>query len=220
VHTVYNPLEYAAQSHRMYVGKFARKGAVLFLGMNPGPFGMAQTGVPFGAIPLVRDWMGIEAPVSKPSPEHPKRPVEGFACTRVEPSGKRLWGYFSEEYPKAEDFFARAFVYNYCPLAFMSESGANLTPDKFPRDERDAIYRTCQTALAGIVGLLEPRALVGIGAFAEERFLALPEPLLRGKIVARILHPSPASPLANKDWPGSVRASLGERGLWPLPPAA
>ena len=36
-----------------------RKEAV-FLGMNPGLWGMAQTGVPFGTVSLVRDWMGIE----------------------------------------------------------------------------------------------------------------------------------------------------------------
>ena len=39
---------------------------------NPGPYGMAQTGVPFGEIPAVRDWMGISGLVGKPDPEHPK----------------------------------------------------------------------------------------------------------------------------------------------------
>lgn len=46
VQYVYNPLEYAWETHRCYVERYCRGGqSVLFLGMNPGPFGMAQTGV-------------------------------------------------------------------------------------------------------------------------------------------------------------------------------
>ena len=43
---VYNPLEYAKETHEDYVRKYCKAGQnVLFLGMNPGPFGMAQNGV-------------------------------------------------------------------------------------------------------------------------------------------------------------------------------
>lgn len=46
VHYIYNPLEYAWETHRCYVENYCRGGQrILFLGMNPGPFGMAQTGV-------------------------------------------------------------------------------------------------------------------------------------------------------------------------------
>lgn len=46
VRYVYNPLEYAWDTHRLYAEKYCHSGqSVLFLGMNPGPFGMAQTGV-------------------------------------------------------------------------------------------------------------------------------------------------------------------------------
>lgn len=46
VRYVYNPLEYAWDTHRCYVEKYCRSGqSILFLGMNPGPFGMGQTGV-------------------------------------------------------------------------------------------------------------------------------------------------------------------------------
>ena len=105
------------------------------LGMNPGPWGMAQTGVPFGEIPAVRDWMGISSVVDKPGNEHPKRPVEGFACERSEVSGRRLWGLFSEKFPNPEDFFRDHFVANYCPLVWMGETGKNITPDKLPKVE-------------------------------------------------------------------------------------
>ena len=57
---VYNPLVYAWAPHEAYLRRFggARK-RVVFLGMNPGPFGMAQTGVPFGEIAAVRGWLRI-----------------------------------------------------------------------------------------------------------------------------------------------------------------
>jgi single-strand selective monofunctional uracil DNA glycosylase len=56
---VYNPLTYAWQRARGISGgaSAARAKEVVFLGMNPGPFGMAQTGVPFGEVAAVRDWM-------------------------------------------------------------------------------------------------------------------------------------------------------------------
>jgi len=47
---VYNPLEYAMAPHRQYVTTYCTTAKdVLFLGINPGPFGMAQTGVMFRA---------------------------------------------------------------------------------------------------------------------------------------------------------------------------
>ena len=86
---VYNPLAYAKRSHDEYIERYAHtKKRVVFLGMNPGPWGMSQTGVPFGEVSWVRDWLKIETPVGKPKNPHPKRPVTGFACTRSEVSGK------------------------------------------------------------------------------------------------------------------------------------
>jgi single-strand selective monofunctional uracil DNA glycosylase len=104
----YNPLEYAWDRHCDYLKKFGSgTKKVLFLGMNPGPYGMAQTGVPFGEISHVRDWMGISGSVEKPDLEHPKRPITGFNCERSEVSGRRLWGLFSELFDSADAFFEK-----------------------------------------------------------------------------------------------------------------
>ncbi|KAL4701843.1 hypothetical protein H8959_015847, partial [Pygathrix nigripes] len=85
VGVIYNPLEYAWEPHRNYVTRYCQgPKEVLFLGMNPGPFGMAQTGVPFGEVSMVRDWLGIGGPVLTPSQEHPKRPVLGLECPQSE----------------------------------------------------------------------------------------------------------------------------------------
>ena len=43
---VYNPIDYASEPHCYYVRQYGNgKKQVLFIGMNPGPFGMAQNGV-------------------------------------------------------------------------------------------------------------------------------------------------------------------------------
>src|SRR5882724_7453571 len=116
---IYNPLDYARAAHEKYLRKFGDgKKRVVFLGMNPGPFGMAQTGIPFGEIAAVRDWLGIQATIERPRDEHPKRPVMGFNCTRSEISGRRLWGLFARRFGSAEKFFEKHLVVNYCPLAF------------------------------------------------------------------------------------------------------
>ena len=199
VDRIYNPLVYARRPHEIYLERFGHgPKEALFLGMNPGPFGMAQTGVPFGEIAAVRDWMGIEAKVDSPPNEHPKRPIQGFACTRSEVSGRRLWGWVAERWGSPEDFFARFFVHNYCPLVFMGDTGKNLTPDKLPTAERDRLFEICDQTLREIVTALSPDLVVGVGAFAEKRArTALADFDLD---FGRLLHPSPASPLANKGW--------------------
>lgn len=211
---VYNPLIYAWAAHEHYVEKFAgTPKRILFLGMNPGPFGMAQTGVPFGEIAAVRDWMGVRGEVQRPANEHPKRPVLGFDCPRCEVSGKRLWGLFAQRFGAAENFFREHYVVNYCPLAFLSESGSNVTPDKLPRREVEKLFAACDTHLARVVEVLRPEWLVGVGGFAFQRVQSLAEtkPALR---TAQILHPSPASPAANRDWSGAATKQLQQCGVW------
>lgn len=215
---VYNPLDYARAPHELYVRRFGDSTKrVLFLGMNPGPWGMAQTGVPFGEIAAVRDWMGISAAVAKPSPEHPKRPVVGFACDKSEVSGRRLWGLFSERFPKAEDFFARHYVVNYCPLVWMEASSRNRTPDKLPAAEMAPVEAACDAYVAAHLRLLQPEILVGVGAFAETCLARVAAAVGLAPRIGRVLHPSPASPAANRDWAGTATKQLAELGILSLP---
>jgi single-strand selective monofunctional uracil DNA glycosylase len=210
---IYNPLDYAWAAHQTYLRRFA--GAprrVVFLGMNPGPFGMAQTGVPFGEVAAVRDWMGINATVRPPRQTHPKRPVEGFACTRSEVSGRRLWGLFAARFGSPELFFAEHFVVNYCPLAFLDEGGRNLTPDKFPAAESARLHAACDEHLRQVAKALRPEWVVGVGDFAEKRArLALEGMNVR---FGKILHPSPASPAANRGWAAAATKQLEALGVW------
>lgn len=212
VHAVYNPLEYAKAPFGQYLERYgAGPKEVVLLGMNPGPFGMAQTGVPFGEVALVRDWLGICAPVGRPANEHPKRPIQGFDCPRSEVSGARLWGWARDISGTPERFFERFFVANYCPLVFMEEGGANRTPDKLPAAEREALFAACDRAVRGLVEELQPKFVIGVGAFAESRAKAALEGM--DLTIGRILHPSPASPAANRGWAEAVGRELEELGI-------
>jgi len=209
---VYNPLEYARRAHDSYIRSYGddRK-RVIFLGMNPGPFGMAQTGVPFGDVGYVRDWLRIEEPVGHPPIEHPKRPVQGFGCLRSEVSGTRLWGAIAKHYGRPERFFERHFVANYCPLLFIESSGRNRTPDKLPAAEREPLFDRCDAYLKRLVDIFEAEWVIGVGSFAEQRAHdALADREVR---VGRILHPSPANPRAHSDWSGSARQELKALGV-------
>ena len=231
VAAVYNPLVYAAKAHSLYLKlTFPPESGpkkVIFLGMNPGPWGMAQTGVPFGEIDAVRLWLGIEAAVDKPEIEHPKRLIEGFACTRSEVSGRRLWGFFRERFGTREIFFREHFVANYCPLAFMDADGANITPDKLPSKESKPLFEICDRALADTIRLLKPQWIIGIGGFAKKRidgvyeqFFGKEKPGAGGvsKVscfsTAQILHPSPANPRANAGWEREVIQTLTRLEVW------
>ena len=208
---VYNPLVYASDAVEQYLRRFCRPGVeAVLVGMNPGPWGMAQTGVPFGEVGLVRDWLGISADIGSPPDPHPKRPVEGLACERSEVSGARLWGWARDRFGTADAFFDRFFVWNFCPRVFMEESGRNRTPDKLPAAERAPLFEVCDTALARVFDLLDPELVIGVGKFAEKRCAAVVGDTRR---VGTVLHPSPASPVANRGWAPQAEAQLTALGV-------
>jgi single-strand selective monofunctional uracil DNA glycosylase len=231
---VYNPLDYAWRAHELYLRRYGNSTKrVIFLGMNPGPFGMAQTGIPFGQIAAVRDWLGITAKIDRPRKENPKRPVLGFDCHRSEISGERLWGLFAQRFGTAQKFFREHIVINYCPLAFVEESGRNRTPDKLRPHEREKLFSACNDHLREVVRILEPEWIIGVGDFAMKRArevsadsmwegpqrpeAASPDRSRSAKAaptLGQILHPSPACPASNDDWGGKVTAQLRELGVW------
>jgi single-strand selective monofunctional uracil DNA glycosylase len=210
---VYNPLDYAWPLHEAYLRTYCRAPKqIIFLGMNPGPFGMVQTGVPFGEVSIVRDWLKLEGDIGKPLREHPRRLVTGLQCHRSEVSGQRLWGLFAARFGAPENFFSRHAVLNYCPLAFLEASGRNRTPDKLPPKERAALFAACDAHLCRAVEILRPQWLIGVGGFAYERAqeCAAASALKLGCI----LHPSPASPAANRGWAKLAEKQLRALGVW------
>jgi single-strand selective monofunctional uracil DNA glycosylase len=210
---VYNPLDYAWAAHEQYLRRYGEgRKRVVFLGMNPGPFGMTQIGVPFGEIAAARDWLQLDAPINKPVLENPARPIEGWDCPRSEVSGRRLWGLFAQRFGAPRNFFADHFVANYCPLAFFA-GGRNVTPDKLSGNEAAPLFAACDAHLVEVVKATNAEWVVGIGAFAEAQAQrALSD--VRGVRFGRILHPSPASPAANRGWAEQATRQMQALGLW------
>lgn len=204
---VYNPLIYAKELHNQYLEHYeGKKIPAILLGMNPGPWGMAQTGVPFGEINAVKDFINIKGAVDEPQIIHPKRKIEGLGCQRSEVSGRRLWGWAKHRFDTFDNFKKHYFVYNYCPLVFMEESGKNFTPDKLPKTVRKKLFQICDESLKEFVALLKPEWVIGVGGFAEKRAKAVfPESTVN---IGKILHPSPASPAANQGWQAHIEKQL------------
>ena len=212
VEFVYNPLIYAWTPHAEYLQRYGTgTREIILLGMNPGPWGMAQTGVPFGDVEMVTGWLGIEAKVGRPKQMHPKRPVEGFRCSRSEVSGRRVWNWARDRFGQPEKFFRRFFVANYCPLSFMEESGRNRTPDKLPKAEKDPLLAICDRALYRTAKLMQPRFVIGIGKFAAGRAAEALQSL--DVSTGSITHPSPANPRANRGWAPLIENELQKIGI-------
>lgn len=213
---IYNPFEYARGSYEQYVRRFADHPIdTFFLGMNPGPWGMTQTGIPFGEVSIVRDWLTLSVVIDPPERQHPARPIQGLDCRRSEVSGRRLWGLFRDRFVQPERFFEQHFVGNFCPLVFMDEGGRNLTPDKFPKAIRSEIEAVCDEHLCELLTAMHCKHIVGVGGYAAKAAQRAIATLRSPPEVSQILHPSPASPAANRDWAGQATLALVHAGIWP-----
>lgn len=212
---IYNPLEYAKETHDCFVRKYGNSTkSVLFLGMNPGPFGMAQNGVPFGETNYVKDWMKITGNVGRPPKEHPKRIIIGLDCNRSEVSGQRFWKLWKDLCGTPENFFKECFVYNHCPLVFMTSTSKNVTPPSMKIEMRNPLNDVCDDYLCRLIQLLGVKVVVGIGKFAEARTKkALEKGGVEGVRVVTIMHPSPINPAANKGWQNIVEKTLEDLDL-------
>jgi len=230
----YNSLRYAWRNYEQYLRRYGSSGGpnkghnahletmmdckkqVVFMGMNPGPFGMMQTGIPFGDVDTVANWLRIDEEIDTPDQTHIKRPVLGLAYPRVEVSGKRLWGMFREKYTNPKDFFKGAFVLNYCPIAFLEESGRNRTPDKLPKSESKPLFELCDHLMVLHLRLFQPIHVVGVGKFARkciERIVKAYQPEFDNMRICDVLHPSPASPMANRGWASQAITQLRDQNI-------
>jgi len=209
-----NPVEHAKEPHTSFLEKYLNGGkSILFLGMNPGPWGMCQTGVPFGEVQTCKNWLKICGNVTQPKNYHPKRPIEGFGCKRREVSGERFWRFFEMKCKTPDVFFKDCFVYNHCPLAFMTETGKNITPPQIGADKRALINNLCDNALVDVIKLLGVSSVIGVGKFAEKRANEIKKKFNLDISVFFLLHPSPASPAANKGWSDIAEVSLRQMNI-------
>ena len=202
---VTNPLDCAWEYHEQFIDKWSEFGAkTLLLGMNPGPYGMAQTGVPFGATAMARDILHIEhRDIETPSGAHPKRPIEGLSMERQEVSGTRFWSMLADHYGSTETIFSNIYVVNHCPLLILGETGRNVTPVDLPKSTIEPVLKACDRHLKSVVDIMGIETVIGVGNYAKKRA----EAVLEAIHIDTMWHPSPASPLANRNGGADWRAN-------------
>ncbi|XP_065566031.1 single-strand selective monofunctional uracil DNA glycosylase-like isoform X1 [Artemia franciscana] len=211
---IYNPVDYARVPHEIFVTKFCKETiSTLLIGMNPGPWGMVQTGVPFGEVSIVRDWLNIIGEVIKPANEHPKRPILGFQCHRSEISGKRFWAFLRDLSGTPERLFETLFMYNYCPLSFMKISGKNVTPPELKLTERKILLSLCDAALLEVIKVLRPKSLLCVGNFVFKQVSGVVKKANLDVKVGLLMHPSPINPRANKNWAEEAKKTFDQLGI-------
>ncbi|XP_054745917.1 single-strand selective monofunctional uracil DNA glycosylase [Anastrepha obliqua] len=209
---VYNPVEYASGLHCAYLQKFLDgPKRVMFVGMNPGPNGMGQTGVPFGNILTVRNEMSLSGSVQQPPSVHVKRPVRGFECSIEEPSGVRIWSLFKKLAGGSLNTFGRqCFVHNFCPLIFYDNAGRNITPSELKGDYKEKIGKECLDVLDLELDLVKPEILVAVGLYMYG--MVSRSRHAKDLKIYKLPHPSPRS-LNNQNWPEKAEQLLLELDL-------
>ena len=122
-----------------------------------------------------------------------------------------MWEWVANRFGTSDAFLKRFFVWNWCPLVFLEEGGRNRTPDKLDVASRRLLESVCDAALREVVDALRPKGVIGVGGFARKRAaIALAEYDLP---IHQILHPSPASPAANRGWAPQIEKQLEDIGL-------
>ena len=186
---VYNPLSYCFESFKIYFEYLNTEEEInLFFGINPGPFGMAQTGIPFGDKETVKNYLKIEPKIDidKIPKQHPKKQILGLEVKRVEKSGRIFWGVIKEFYPEKYDFFKSNFVLNFCPLCFLDEQGRNITPKVLRKEDQIALYKILEIFMLKLFKLIKIKKLIAIG---DETFSYLNALNTKLKIQT-IIHPA------------------------------
>ena len=212
---ILNPLEYCEEPHLQYLEKYLTgPKTVLFLGLNPGPWGMGQTGVPFGAVTPCQTFLNISGEVSSPACCPPKVKILGFNSTRREVSGERFWGFVQSKWSTAENFFENCFVQNYCPLVLTTETGRNITPAELRSDCKAVVMSHCDSALVRSLALLQTTQVVAIGRFVYDRVKKAVKQHDLKISLSFLTHPSPANPAANQGWARAAELSLNKLNIF------
>jgi single-strand selective monofunctional uracil DNA glycosylase len=93
-----------------------------------------------------------------------------------------------------------------------TKQGRNVIPEELPNEVMAPVNKECDKLLRVMVETLGVRTVVGVGGYAETRA----REALDGLLVkyAKVPHPSPANPVANRGWSAAATKALVEQGVW------
>jgi len=152
--------------------------------------------------------------IVKPDYEIPAKPIEGFNCQREEQSGKRFWGVLQELCIEPENFFRHCFVYNICPLAFLTSTGRNITPPEIKGEAKLQLKSVCLKFLGKAIEKFNPKIIVSVGSYANDRIKELKKRnCISDSIDCKLIpHPSPRA-INNQDWVNKAKVWYTDNGI-------
>jgi single-strand selective monofunctional uracil DNA glycosylase len=215
---VLDPSRYGERWHAPFRRLYPpRARPLLVFGLNPGPYGMAQTGIPFTdlkrlaqglprlAAELARSGERLSLPGLAPSSLQP------FLTRTFESSSVRVHRFLRLAHGSAERAFREVVFVNPCPLLFIDRAlGENRTPADLPRALRAGVDEARVEVVSVAVARLRARGAIVLGRDAAA---ALSVPLrarLGERAVVEWEHPARAVP---DIWARGLLAALRRRGL-------
>jgi len=189
-----DPTRYCRSAWAAYLQMAARLGCVLVVGMNPGPHGMAQTGVPF-TDPWIVDELDLQAPRADVPPadipavgswRHRSHRARGVLGSKREESAKRLWPLLREicapyaAVGPSADKIAEAtrrvcnevLLVNALPICWLDPAGKNVSAEQVekraPAQVREGLRDLVNEWLQAVADILRPAAVIGVGRWARE----------------------------------------------------
>jgi len=211
---VWNPALYALDIYQEYLTKFPPEpGAILALGLNPGPYGMAQTGIPFTDCRTASGALGMEMTIPGKAPDDlisRLKKANGKWRGTYERSSLGMYRFLILAWGDIKTAYRNWFVGNPCPLLFLDPERWNVTPAD-PRLRRmKEVGELRQRAVIGFSEILNPR---GIVCFGKDVAKAVGEVAIRQVGPDRVVfyeHPARAVP---EKWAAGLLQELTQRQL-------
>jgi single-strand selective monofunctional uracil DNA glycosylase len=211
---IWNPGLYAASWHALFRKEYpASAGCILVFGLNPGPYGMAQTGIPFTDLKRLREHLprlakGLERRgCSLAGVGLAPRSLRPYLSRTFESSAVRVYRFLSRGWGSAEDGWRSVVVANPCSLLFMDAAGENRTPADLvgavsrrtgslvaARRLRERCNALRRLAAREAVRVLSPRGVVLLGKDAQRAMQTGIAPLLGPDSILGWEHPARAVP--------------------------
>ncbi|XP_073819638.1 uncharacterized protein isoform X2 [Musca autumnalis] len=167
---IYNPLDYdAAKIHKDYLKRYLKgPKRVLFVTMNPASHGELQTGIPFGHMPTIREYMKLKSTIIDSPVPHPSEDEE----QERENNSIYFWQmireiFYSQNFFLSK-FFQQRFVHSFCPLAFIDGEKQFVTLENLPdKTYRKEVTKACVHILEKQLKLLQPDMVIVMGGYVH-----------------------------------------------------
>ena len=184
---VWNPQLYGLPLYRRFATEHlpTSRGAIVALGLNPGKYGMSQTGIPFTDVTrAARVGIAIEPPGLAPASLRPF-----LKSYRVERSSASVYNLLDALWGGPAEGWRRLWAVAPCGLLFLEPDGTNVTPADARLARRDDVRELRLRVIRESVEAARPRGVLLLGqdvarvaadALGDVETLVVDHPVARG----------------------------------------